>query len=522
MDVIEKAMLKERHITKNMTLQMQTWAEFEKVSIDKKVFLFGVGEGASFLFDAVKDIEVEGILDNDKRKHGILCSSFFECPKCGGLVVSGIEEIQKYKAKDVAILITNLVHYEEIFEQVHALGIENIYSLLMMEVNRRKSQAEYIKIEATKEANNLVINQKKVVFFTMGGYSGHGKYIAEKILELRDDLEIVWLVEDISLKVPEGIRLVYVKNRSSRDYEMKTAKIWVFDSALPMETEKQEGQIYVQTKHWSSITLKAFGLTLSKFRKNNIQTEMYLHDSALIDYAIVGSKFDEETFRSGFSYNGEVFYAGSPRTDVLFRHEKFKRKIFDMYGIDPQCNTVLYAPTFRIKKGEQHAQRVGDIELDFRCLQETLERKFGGSWKVLLRLHPNVAMEVDQIRDRDGFIDVSLYSDSQELIAAVDAVVTDYSSIMFEPAFIKKPVFLFAPDREKYIDGERELLIPYDTLPFSTAITNEELVENILGFDKNEYETNVEMFLKKYDVCEDGHASTRAAKFIISLLNEVS
>lgn len=520
MDVIEKAMLKERHITKNMSLQNQTWTEFEEVSCNKKVFLFGVGEGAGFFFEDTHNIGIEGILDNDKIKQGILCSAFFEVPQSHDLIVTGIEEIKNYHLDDVVILITNLVHYEEIYNQVNAFGIKHIFSLLMMEVNRRKSKDEYITVKELQEKDDVAINQKKIVFFTMGGYSGHGKYIAEKMLEKRKDLAIVWLVDDVSIKVPQGIRLVYAKNRCARDYEMKSAKVWIFDSALPLEIDKKEEQIYIQTKHWSSITLKAFGLSLSKFRQNDVQTELYLHDSSLMDYAIVGSKFDEETFRKGFDYNGEVVYAGSPRTDVLFRQEEFKKKIQSKYGIDSRCNIALYAPTFRIKKGEMHTLSAGDLQLDFRYLQKTLEKKFGGLWKVLLRLHPNVAMEAEKIQDKECAIDASSYSDSQELVAAADVVITDYSSIMFEPAFIKKPVFLFAPDKEEYINGERELLIPYDTLPFPIATTNKQLVDNIFDYDKKEYELKVDTFLKRYNVCEDGHASERAADFVLNLLKK--
>ena len=99
-------------------------------------------------------------------------------------------------------------------------------------------------------------------------------------------------------------------------------------------------------------------------------------------------------------------------------------------------------------------------------------------------------------------------------------MITDYSSIMFEPAFVKKPVFLFAVDKNEYIDQERTLLIEYETLPFSIAETNEELAENIRKFEPAEYEKRLKDFLDKYGVHEDGHAGERAAGFISSLIAE--
>ena len=97
-------------------------------------------------------------------------------------------------------------------------------------------------------------------------------------------------------------------------------------------------------------------------------------------------------------------------------------------------------------------------------------------------------------------------------------MVTDYSSIMFEAAYLKRPVFLYAPDKTEYIDGERGLLLEYDTLPFPAAVSNEGLWQCISEFNKTAYEKNVTFFLNRHGVREDGHASERAAKVITDLL----
>ena len=63
------------------------------------------------------------------------------------------------------------------------------------------------------------------------------------------------------------------------------------------------------------------------------------------------------------------------------------------------------------------------------------------------------------------------------------------------------------------------MLIEYDTLPFSIAETDEELSNNIAAFDNEKYINDIDNFMKKYGVHEDGHASERAAKFISDLLD---
>jgi len=159
------------------------------------------------------------------------------------------------------------------------------------------------------------------------------------------------------------------------------------------------------------------------------------------------------------------------------------------------------------------------MDLDFEQLKCSLEARFGGEWKILLRLHPSIAMEASKLTLPEYVIDTSIYENSQELVAASEIMITDYSSIMFEPAFVNKPVFLYAPDRETYINEERELLLDYDELPFSIARSNEELVNEIKEFSVDMYEKNVKAFFAKYGVCEDGHASERAARFIMKLIN---
>ena len=72
---------------------------------------------------------------------------------------------------------------------------------------------------------------------------------------------------------------------------------------------------------------------------------------------------------------------------------------------------LMYAPTFR--GGSQGTNReiaAGQGFPDYRCLIESLEKRFGGTWYVFLRLHPQLAakmkvLKVGQVSDR--LIDVS-------------------------------------------------------------------------------------------------------------------
>ena len=200
----------------------------------------------------------------------------------------------------------------------------------------------------------------------------------------------------------------------------------------------------------------------------------------------------------------------------MFSDDVYSEKIRKIYNLENK-KLALYAPTFRNDIKKDYVA-TSNIELDFLNLKKQLDISMGGDWCILLRLHPAVASESSMIEKAEFIVDVSDYPESQELIAASDIMITDYSSIMFEPAFVRKPVFLFAPDRSEYINKERELLIDYDALPFMIAETNEELSEIIRNFDNDSYVKNVDAFMEKYGVNEDGHASERTAQFILGLL----
>lgn len=521
MDPIAEAIVGGWQYSETCRLKSQRWEEFEKAAAGKHIFVFGIGIGADFYFSKYREVTVEGIIDNNKLKHGTRLSRLITTELKGAnkdLCVSDLSVLSKYTPDEVVVLITSLKRYGQIAEQLEEYGISRIFVLLLMEAEQRKGHAiitdetiaKYVRESCEKE-----IDSRKIVFKDQGSYCGHGKYITEQLLKVRNDLDIVWLVEDLSVKVPDGIRLVDISNERDFIYEMETAKVWVFDYWIPIYIEKRPGQIYVQVKHWASITLKTFGLDLAVFQKSRGNIYPNIHNGNIMDYIIIGSKFDEITCRKGFAFEGEVYKAGSPRSDALFRPIINREKINRIYSVGEECRLLLYAPTFRLEKD---GTPVNDIRLDFDRIKQALEERFGGIWYILLRLHPNIAVKSCDVKIPKYVIDVSHYSDGQELAAASDIMVTDYSSFMFEPAFVKKPVFLFAPDKKEYINGERQLLIDYDTLPFPIAETNEELIQAIRKFNQEEYVDKVTDFLDQYDVHEDGHASERAAAFISELI----
>lgn len=510
----------------------QTWQEFERDAIGKKIILFGAGKYANRYFNRYGEHTVlDGVIDNSIKKQGCKIQQFMNhafVPPNANVKISGISILEKYDSESVLVLVSSKDHYETIIQQVEEFGISCCYVMACMEVNEEGSTEEkHIPItdEQRKQFANMCctqyeINENKIFFNSYGKYTDHGKYITEALLRIRDDLDIVWVLSNLEVEVPSGIRKVYSGNWKQYIYEMETSKVWVLNLELPFYIEKRQGQVYFQTKHWASITLKRFYLDTVAFSGNPERIINWKRDGQLMDYVITGSEFDAASCRRGFGFQGRMLQFGSPRSDGLFLGIGVKNKVYHYYGIEESVHTLLYAPTYRFDKVKGHNFHVSKlIEMDFKLVKRALERRFGGEWQIMLRLHPSVAAMSKNMEYPDFVVDASEYEDSEELVAAADVTISDFSSIMFEPAFIKRPVFLFVTDKDDYLDQEYDLLIDYDTLPFPIAESNEELVHKIEMFDEKQYRRNVTEFLEKYGVNEDGHASERAAAYISQMID---
>ncbi len=525
MDIISRAMEKEQHLCDGIKAEKQRWDEFNECVRGKKLFLFGTGGGTCyFLRNYGRQMSIAGVVDNDVRiqgqKFGTCCEEAWQT-EWDSLIICDPEVLRQYSAQDIVVLITNMNSYHAMLKQMERLGIENRYVLLMMEADKRKNLTDDAGEDIGKIRNDYIdrccqqdIEEKKIVML-IGVYGSHARQITKALLKKRNDLDIVWIVNDMCIEAPGGVRLIYARNWKNYVYEMETSRIWIFDDIISPLIRKRENQIYIQVKHWSSITLKKFYLDdRSPVLTSEVEADIKF-DGARMDYLFSGSEFDEKSFKSGFMFQGENVRVGSARSDILF-DMRIKEKVMDHFGLEPDAKICLYVPTYRLEEVGTY-QNIS-IVLDMNSVLNVLRQRWGGEWFLLVRLHPSLIFENNIIPDSKYIINARRYLESEELVAASDIMITDYSSIMFEAAYKKEPVFLFAPDRQSYIGRERDLLIDYNTLPFPVAESNEELQRNIIDFEIEKYKKGVTEFLEEYGVCEDGHASERAAEHILKLL----
>lgn len=504
------------------------WSSFEKAAEDKSIVIYGVGLCVNIFFERYGCTrKPDAVIDNNEKKQGQKVKDIVPAAWClpmDDIVVSSSEILDSYDADKTVILIGSAKRYNEVAEEIQKRGFENYFILALFEdfdqnkIDEKKQQ--YI-INYVSACCKLPICKKKIVFFSFARYADHGKYISERLLEMRTDIDVVWALNNMDDILPERARKIPAGNTREYIYEMETAGIWIYNTLPPDYIEKRKEQVFIETKHWSSVTLKRFFLDASTITDVESDVSYWEKACSFIDYIITGSDFDTQSCRRGFHFNKDVIQIGSPRSDALFLPDFNKEKVSAYYNLKSGIKIALYAPTYRYSKTETtlHIPETRAIDLDYEKVLNALKEKDDNDWVIMLRLHPGHEDDVRKLNLPDYIIDVSPYADVQELISACDILISDYSSIMFEPAFVKKPVFLFATDKKEYIDKEYDLLIDYDTLPFPIAESNEELINNIECFVQTDYEKKVNDFMNKYGVHEDGHASERAAEFISELID---
>ena len=345
------------------------------------------------------------------------------------------------------------------------------------------------------------------------GYGDNAKYIVEELLKYNLDLDIVWILKNLTKEeagLPQSIRTV--KFRSLRHiYEMTTAKIWLENNRIYQHLFKRTGQYYIQTWHGGLGLKKIEGDAPYGMIARNIKFSK--RDSSMTDLFISNSMFLTDIYRRAFGYDGEILESGFPKNDVLFTDKKrYREKVRKLYGLNETDKVLLYAPTFR------DDGRVESYDIDFSLLSNKLNDELGQKWIYIAKLHPNI----DSSKFYDIFpkkvINASNFPDMQELVLSIDVLVTDYSSCMFDSAMAEIPTFLYASDIESYVD-ERGFYFKMNELPFTISKTTNELIANILSHDHKKYIDELNGFYQRVKPYDKGNASQIVARKIEKLLD---
>ena len=366
------------------------------------------------------------------------------------------------------------------------------------------------------------IQRNKIIFdnYMCKDYGCNPKYVAQKLIERETEkYDLVWVISRKDIEhneIPNQFRIVSHGSLASF-WEYATARLWISNYHKIFNVKygltKRKEQFFIQMWH-GSLGIKRIDGDVSAFRELKGWLPAAVKSSGIVDYWISNSSYETNVYKSAFYgvKNENVFLYGHPRNDIFFDAAAMRRayqKVAARYGLKGK-RFLLYAPTFREKcrKDGEVDRRTNGYNIDYPGLLMHIQQRFSGEWVILVRQHPRLRdTEIEPIMTSEDIIDVTHYADIQELLAASDCLVTDYSSSAFDFMLTRRPVFLFAADRDEF-EKERGFYYPLESTPFPLAYDNEELMKNIDFFDEKVYLPEIDIFLKEKGCIEDGHAST--------------
>jgi len=346
----------------------------------------------------------------------------------------------------------------------------------------------------------------KIVFHSFEGrFSDSPRALAAALAAARPEDEHVWLADPTHLQgFPEDAQTVEYGSDACIE-ELETCDLVIANTHTDLPWTKREGAIYLQTWH---------GTPLKRIHRDVLwapegRLPRLDRDIAQWDVLISPNAASTPRLRGAFGYDGEVIETGYPRNDVLSAPDADERRarVRRELGIADGKTVVLYTPTWRDDEVFDEGGREFGLALDVAAFQEQL----GADHVLLLRLHYMLTGRVAELR-HESVIDVSFHPEVSDLYLAADAMVTDYSSTMFDFAVTGRPLLFFAYDLDDYRGRQRGFYFDFvPDAPGPVVETTGELIDAIRDLPRvgDRYRERYERFRETYCHLEDGRASER-------------
>ena len=354
--------------------------------------------------------------------------------------------------------------------------------------------------------NVFPVKQNRVLFHSFNGrqYSCNPRAISEALMQ-QDGVEIVWgvnIIEAFRDSIPSNIKIVKIPSLEYI-YYTKTSRVIVCNARGKGNLSKRKGQCIIQTWHASNGYKRIEG---------NRGVRGKISRLACKDFSYVNSgceNMTQERVRGTFDFHGSII-SGTPRMDEIINgnHEEIRRRVYHYCGLEETKKIVLYAPTYR-------SSVQNEFGLDFSKAVEILSNRFGGNWVMLVRMHYYVKKDIE---NNDNVIDATHYPDIQDLLIASDALISDYSSCIWDYSFLDRPCFLYCNDLLEYTK-EVGFNHPIETWGFPISTNMKDLEKNILEFNEADFAAAMATHHKQMGSLEDGHATERVCRFIYEQLH---
>lgn len=338
------------------------------------------------------------------------------------------------------------------------------------------------------------------------GVSCNPAAIDAELARLAPGMRRVWAVHaDHADRVPKGVRVVRV---GSREYwtALARAKYLVNNVNFADSVVKREGQIHIQTHHGTP--LKTMGLDQQKYpASTDMDFEKLLERCDRWDYSISSNRFSTVIWERVYPCSYATLETGYPRNDVLVNATaEDVRAARAALGLADGTKAFLYMPTHR------------EYQPGFTSALDPARfaRELGPDVTLLVRGHYfyGDSPQTAALRRTGRIVDVSGHSRVEDLYLAADALITDYSSAMFDYAVLDRPIVSYVPDWDVYSAVRGTYFDLLQEPPGAVATTQTELLGLLTSgtYDTPETTKRRDGFRRRFCEFDDGRAAERVVR----------
>ncbi|CAL9554627.1 hypothetical protein SUDANB145_04494 [Streptomyces sp. enrichment culture] len=274
------------------------------------------------------------------------------------------------------------------------------------------------------------------------GYACNPAAIHAKARELAPHIRSVFLVEaGQEHTLPPDVDHAVIGSR--RYWEVLARATYLVNNANFAEgVVKRPGSVHLQTQHGTP--LKKMGVDQSTYPVVAAATGSFgklLGRVDRWDFNLSSNRHSTQMWERAFPGSYEHLEYGYPRNDAYYAATADDvARVRAELGVPEGATAVLYAPTHR---DWETGFGAGGLDLAAFC------EAAGENVVVLLRAH-YFYDRGEALGGGGRIIDVTAHRSAEDVCLAADALVTDYSSIMFDYANLDRPIVIHADDWEVY------------------------------------------------------------------------
>lgn len=325
-------------------------------------------------------------------------------------------------------------------------------------------------------ASAVVPRRSELWVFGCGSGLGEGALALYRLASNTDPtIRTVWLAgTQRELEQARSSGLTAVRRSSWRGFRLTLrARVLVLTHGFgDVNRFGTRGAFVVQL--WHGIPLKKIQLDSpvtfhSRLAPSSLLRALYRRQSARISLVPAASEVSAERVRSAFALPADrVVVTGDPRDDgVLGERDAARTRLASILGVSLDSPVVLYAPTWRdgeadpsIPTTEEWAAIAGHCERTGTVL--------------VLRPHPHSVGAYDAgpaASARIRMLTSAQAPDLNPLLPAIDALITDFSSVAYDFALLGRPIVFLAHDVAHYA-ATRGLYEEYRTFSGGTEVSS--------------------------------------------------